>query len=319
MKFPASILMAALLCAAALVPAAFAADESLITGKVVETMDSGGYSYVCLEKDGNKTWVAVPQMKVTKGKTMSFKPGSEMPNFESRSLNRTFDKIIFSEGPANGSKGSDKATSKKEIDHDIITGKVVETMDSSGYSYVCVEKDGKKTWVAVPQMKITKGKTMSFLPGTEMTKFESKSLNRTFDRIIFSEGPVGSAPKSSGAAAAKAQVSTSAEKISVEKASAANAYTVAELYAKKKSLSGKEVVVRGKVVKFSQQIMGMNWVHIQDGTGNSAKGTHNMVATTKETAQVGDIVTVTGKLIKDKDFGFGYKYDLVVEEASISK
>lgn len=70
-----------------------------ISGKVVETMDSGGYTYVCLEKNGKKTWVAVPQMKVVKGKNMSFEPGNEMVNFKSKTLNRTFDKIIFSGGP----------------------------------------------------------------------------------------------------------------------------------------------------------------------------------------------------------------------------
>lgn len=71
-----------------------------LSGKVVETMNSGGYTYVCLEKSGKKTWLAVPQMKVVKGETMSFEPGMEMTNFESKTLKRTFDKIIFSAGPA---------------------------------------------------------------------------------------------------------------------------------------------------------------------------------------------------------------------------
>ena len=71
-----------------------------LSGKVVETMDSGGYTYVCLEKDGKKTWLAVPQMKVAKGSEMSFQPGVEMTNFKSKTLNRTFDSIIFSGGPA---------------------------------------------------------------------------------------------------------------------------------------------------------------------------------------------------------------------------
>jgi hypothetical protein len=70
-----------------------------LTGKVAETMNSGGYTYVLLEKDGEKTWVAVPQIKVTKGQTMSFRPGPEMEDFTSKTLNRTFKKIIFSAGP----------------------------------------------------------------------------------------------------------------------------------------------------------------------------------------------------------------------------
>src|SRR5208337_3472158 len=78
--------------------ASYAGSE--LSGKVSETMNSGGYTYVLLEKDGEKTWIAVPQMKVTKGQTMSFKPGAEMENFKSKTLNRTFKKIVFSEGPA---------------------------------------------------------------------------------------------------------------------------------------------------------------------------------------------------------------------------
>ena len=69
-----------------------------LSGKVVETMNSGGYTYVLLEKGGKKIWVAAPQTKVAKGQQVSFAPGSEMQNFTSKKLNRTFDKIIFSEG-----------------------------------------------------------------------------------------------------------------------------------------------------------------------------------------------------------------------------
>ena len=74
------------------------AAESSLSGKVTETMDSGGYTYVLIEKDGEKTWVAVPEMHVTKGKTITFRPGLEMINFHSKSLNRTFKKIFFSDG-----------------------------------------------------------------------------------------------------------------------------------------------------------------------------------------------------------------------------
>jgi hypothetical protein len=72
---------------------------SSVSGKVVETMDSGGYTYALLEKNGKKTWVAVPQMKIVKGQDISFQPGMEMENFKSKTLQRTFERIIFSEGP----------------------------------------------------------------------------------------------------------------------------------------------------------------------------------------------------------------------------
>ncbi len=74
--------------------------DGSLSGKVIETMNSGGYSYACIEKNGKKTWVAVPQMKIVKGQNISFQPGVVMENFKSKTLNRTFDSIIFSGGPA---------------------------------------------------------------------------------------------------------------------------------------------------------------------------------------------------------------------------
>ena len=212
-----------------------------------------------------------------------------------------------------------------------LSGKVVETMDAAGYTYVCLEKGGKKTWVAVPQMKVAKGSTMSFLPGQTMTNFESKSLNRTFDRIVFSGGPAGGGGQSmppghpgipsdpAGPAGSKSQVSSKDKSIKVEKAAGANAYTVAEVYAKRTSLDKKKISVRGKVVKVSQGIMSRNWVHLQDGTGDQVKGTHNLVATTKDLPAVGDTVTATGTLAKDKDFGAGYLYRAIIEDAQVAK
>lgn len=209
-----------------------------------------------------------------------------------------------------------------------IAGKVVETMDSGGYTYVCLEKSGKKTWVAVPEMKVTVGAKMAFLPGTVMPDFMSKSLNRTFDSIVFSSGPANNGGQ--GAAAnvpggdpshvgSKANVAGLDKSVKVEKAAGANAYTVAEVYAKSAALNKKTVSVRGKVVKFSQGIMGKNWAHLQDGSGDQQKGTHNLVATTLYTVAVGDVVTATGTFAKDRDFGAGYLYKAILEDAKVQK
>lgn len=72
-----------------------------VSGKVVETMDSGGYTYVLVEKDGQKTWAACPATKVSVGDEIALKPGMAMPNFHSKTLNRSFDSIVFSGGLAN--------------------------------------------------------------------------------------------------------------------------------------------------------------------------------------------------------------------------
>lgn len=204
-----------------------------------------------------------------------------------------------------------------------LTGKVLKTMDSGGYTYIHLQQaKGKKIWVAVPQTKIAVGKKVSLVPGEEFTNFNSKTLNRTFEKIIFSVGvvppkgaksaPAPATPGSKGAAVA-------AEKISVDKAAGANAYTVAELFAQKGKLNGKPVVVKGKVVKVSQRIMKTNWVHIQDGTGSADKKNHDLVVTMQAPPADGQTVTVKGTLLKDKDYGSGYKYDVIIDNAEIVK
>lgn len=209
-----------------------------------------------------------------------------------------------------------------------LSGNIIETMNSGGYTYLCIEKDGKKTWVAIPETKVAVGEDISLPPGYEMINFTSKTLNRTFDKIVFTTGPSsqhgahGASDKMSvhgGAMSSKDAEAPTNEKIKVEKATAPNAYTVAELFEKRAELDKKNVAVSGKVVKVSAVIMGKNWLHIQDGSGNTKDGNNDLVVTTQDISNVGDVVTVNGILYKDKDFGSGYKYNVIVEDASIKK
>jgi hypothetical protein len=197
-----------------------------------------------------------------------------------------------------------------------ITGKVVETMNAGGYTYMLLEKEGKKSWVAVPPAEVKVGDEVKVLPGMEMGTFTSKTLNRTFEGITFSGGLVGAQAKSAKNGAETAPpAKVDLGSIKVEKAAGENAYTVAELYGKSAELKGKKVVLKGKVVKVSKGIMGKNWIHLRDGSGDA--DTNNMVVTTQELASVGDTVTITGTLLKDKDFGGGYFYKVIVEDATL--
>jgi hypothetical protein len=105
----------------------------------------------------------------------------------------------------------------------------------------------------------------------------------------------------------------------VEKAKGADGRTVAEVYAQKGALKEKNVTVRGQVVKFSAGIMGKNWVHVRDGSGTAEKSDHDLTITTMDSTQVGDVVTVKGTVKVDKDFGSGYQYPVIVEDAKVSK
>jgi hypothetical protein len=214
-------------------------------------------------------------------------------------------------------------TADDSIAEPSLSGKVVETMNAGGYTYVLLENKGKKTWVAVTEMKVTIGQDMAFLPGSPMANFTSKSLNRTFDMIYFSGGPIASAvagkAPSSASSGSKSAASAIDKSVKVEKAVGANAYTVAEIYQKAAALNKKTVIVKGKVVKVSAGIMGMNWIHLQDGTGDPKNGSHNLVATSDDLPAKGDVVTLKGTITKDKDFGSGYKYSVIMEKGSVQK
>jgi len=203
-------------------------------------------------------------------------------------------------------------------------GKVLQVINSGGYSYVHLKKKtGEKIWLAVTAAEIPVGSQQTFNPGMVMHNFESKTLKRTFDKIVFTElakpaketkGKTEVSGKSPGS---KGTVSPDT-KVSVKKATGKNAYTIAELYKNKAKLNKKKVVVRGKVVKVSSNIMNRNWVHLRDGSGSHATGDFNLVVTSKSVPAEGEVVLVNGTLYKGKDFGGGYKYDVIVEDAEFS-
>ena len=228
-----------------------------------------------------------------------------------------------------------------------VTGKVLESMDAAGYTYLKVTTDAGEKWIAVNQTPVTVGEEITYMDGMVMQNFFSKALDRTFPEITFSGGLVGAGdapqttPPASGTGAESfsqaltsestappgAAMATGSQKavmpfaeINVEKAPGENSYTVAEIFSKAAELNGKSVVVRGKVMKVSPRIMGRNWIHIQDGTGNPDENTHDLVITTSvEPDADWDIITMEGILAANKDFGSGYSYAALIEDAQLKQ
>jgi hypothetical protein len=99
-------------------------------------------------------------------------------------------------------------------------------------------------------------------------------------------------------------------------AAESNLKTVAAVNQNKAALAGKTVSVKGKVVKVNNGIMDRNFVHVQDGTGDA--NNNNLVVTSKQTANVGDQVVISGTVVVNRDFGSGYSYPLLIEEATIT-
>jgi IS5 family transposase len=205
-----------------------------------------------------------------------------------------------------------------------LVGEVLEVQDVDSYTYLRLKTKDGETWAAVNRAPVQKGAKVTIESPMVMNNFESKSLNRKFDRIVFGmlagTGP-GAAGKGGDLTTMHAGVTKPADAgdIKVAKATGANARTVAEIVSKSAELKDKTVVVRGKVVKFTPAVMGKNWVHLRDGTGSAADNTNDVLVTTKDEAAIGDVVLVTGVVHTDKDLGSGYSYKVLIEEAKLKK
>jgi hypothetical protein len=190
-----------------------------------------------------------------------------------------------------------------------MTGTVVETMDASNYTYVRIKSRTAEVWVAAAQFKVALGDHLTVPLENPMEDFESKSLKRTFPLIYFV-----SRVSREGEALSAATPSQPSVKVDM----APGGMRVGDVWARRQALSGKSITVRGTVVKFNGGILGRNWIHIQDGTGSSKEGTDDLTVTSDAVATVGTVVTITGNLALDKDFGAGYAYPVIVESAAIT-
>jgi hypothetical protein len=217
-----------------------------------------------------------------------------------------------------------------------VSGQVLETAQASGYSYLRLKTASGEVWAAVPAAPVAKGAQVTIVRPMAMENFESRSLGRSFDRILFGEladaqakapAPQGGMPGMSmlpapGTAMAGAHGSAPAAAKPVAKlpkAAGPEGRTVAEVVTGKAGLKDKTVAVRGQVVKINSGILGKNWVHIQDGSGSAADGSNDLLVTTQDKPAVGDIVDARGKVRTDVDVGSGYRYAVLVDDAVLRK
>jgi hypothetical protein len=201
---------------------------------------------------------------------------------------------------------------------DALTGPVVEHLSAPPYMYLRVKTSKGDVWAAVPEARIENGAQVTVYGAMLMSNFESQSLKRTFKEVYFGTlTPPGAAP---GATAAQPRGSPTAPPMDVgkvEKATGPDARTIAELWADKASLAGKSVTIRGVVVKYNGGVMGKNWFHLQDGSGDVKQGTNDIAVTSLDVATVGETIVIRGTVHTNRDFGAGYAYAVIVEDARI--
>lgn len=192
---------------------------------------------------------------------------------------------------------------------------IIEVKQTPSYTYFQVFENDQKYWAATSVLDAKEGDVIYYTRSLEMKNFKSKELNKTFDVIYFIEDastePIKLKQPTSPGKINPNQVAD----IHVEKAK--NGITLAELYQNPNNYNGKEVIIRGLIVKYNQNIMGKNWAHIQDGTshGNS----YDLTVTTNDSLAQGMVGTFKGIITLDKDFGAGYKYDVLMENSKVSE
>lgn len=197
------------------------------------------------------------------------------------------------------------------------SAEVQEVLQTSNYTYCRVLEGTVDYWIAVGSMEVTAGQTLYYNQGHEMKNFHSRELERDFPSIFFiqeaSTDPAGNAPITTlvGQTPVKPEIVRS--EFDVEKAE--GGITIAELYKGAADYAGKTVKIKGYITKFNEGIMGRNWVHMQDGTDFDEN--FDLTVTTLEMVNVGALVTFEGVIAIDKDFGAGYAYSVIMEQAKI--
>jgi hypothetical protein len=195
---------------------------------------------------------------------------------------------------------------------------VREVLQANSYTYVKALEGDKEIWMAIPKREVEVGKTYYYKPEMEMKDFKSKDLDRTFESIYFLGGiqdTPGAMTKSDGIVPDdefhKKKDPAQKQELNIQREE--GIVSVDNLYKNKSDYEHKTIKVKGIVTKFNPEIMNKNWVHIQDGTGG--ENSFDLTITTKDIVNTGDIVIFEGVVAIDRDFGHGYEYELILEEA----
>lgn len=196
-----------------------------------------------------------------------------------------------------------------------ITVKVKEVEQVGTYTYLLVKYKGTEYWVAASKLEAKPGDTYRYKGGLEMEDFYSAQLDRTFEKVIFLDELISAnASKEKNTRDVTPGSMAKNEKSDVHIEKSEGTITIAELFENPKDFEGKIVQVKGEVTKFNAAIMDRNWVHLQDGT--EYKGKFDLTATSNEDFQLGNVIVLEGKILLNQDFGYGYSYEILMENAT---
>ena len=306
---------------------------------IEEVMQTSNYTYLRVKEGEAEQSLAVPKMQASSGEIYYYEGGLLMTDFASKELNRTFKEVLFLDklsstpdiakaeiSPTSPNQNAQQTNVSQPGVHKVVVEEVLQT---ANYTYLRVKENAREQWLAVAKMNAAAGEVYYYQGGLLMTDFGSKELNRTFKEVLFLDklstsptppqtenspaSPHGSMPISDSTT----NPNTTTEKKEIKLDHAKGEITISALFKNKQLYSGKIIKIKGEVTKFSPEIMNKNWIHLQDGTDNSGK--FDLTVTTDIKVKVGDTVTLEGIISLNKDFGFGYHYEVIMEDAKLVK
>lgn len=199
------------------------------------------------------------------------------------------------------------------------SGEVLEVQNVESYTYLRLKSAQGEFWAAVAKAPVKVGSRVTVANAMTMQDFDSRTLKKHFDRIVFGQLADAGGKVQPPAPPSAAPAAPAAPMQPVAKAPGKDGRTVAEVVANRAALKGRPVQVHGRVVKVNLGIMGKNWLHLQDGSGSGSDGSNDLLVTSHDAAKVGDVVTVKGTVRTDIDLGAGYTYAVLVEDAAVGR
>lgn len=205
-----------------------------------------------------------------------------------------------------------KVSTTANVSNNVHTVKVLEVLPTSKYVYLRVDEEGEEFWIATSKKEVKVGETYFYKNGILKTNFESKEHNRIFDKVYLVANIVA-ADHGMEQSISPVKIKELDEIESTKKVEIEGSIKISALVANKSKYEGKEVQISGQCTKLNPNIMGRNWIHLKDGS----KDEYDLVVTSDIAIPEGHVVTMKGTVVLDKDFGAGYKYDLIIENGQI--
>jgi hypothetical protein len=195
--------------------------------------------------------------------------------------------------------------------------KVKEVLPTSKYVYLYVNEGEEEFWVATIKQEVNVGDSYMYKGGILKKNFESKEYNRVFDVVYLVTNlvPITKTANSESFQKKEDNSQLNSPVKESELIEHEGSVKIVDLVANPQKYKGQNIQLTGRVSKINPNIMKRNWIHLKDGS----KDDYDLVITSNTFVPEGSIITVEGVVTLDIDFGAGYKYDILVENAELAE